>query len=347
MKFSLLSHRPVVRRRLAPLTTACVVVMLWCVVAMLTACTSTTPQPTPAQSPTVYSDPFAYCAAVGTVDVPNEQYGGPAMPEIIVQGMIQQGIVSADAPLEFQQNAVWRCMDGQVWVCHFGANLPCLERADTSREPTPAMESFCQADPVAESIPAAVTGRATVYEWRCNAGRPEVSRQVLRADAQGYLADFWYALTLPKAAPADEASYRPPAPADCQAIQDVAARAIALPFALESGTPFSDPLSGESGQGCTLTASGTGADLAAPYQVVADLMNAFSGWSEQPTYRASGPTGEMAAIRRDRNLMLILVEWTPAPGVECPTDQPISACDLRPEQRLYTVQIQVAQEPER
>jgi len=202
MKFSLLIHRPVVRQCLAPLTTACAV-------AMLTACTSTTPQPTPAQSPTVYSDPFAYCAAVGTVDAPNEQYSGPAMPEIIVQGMIQQGIVSADAPLEFQQNAVWRCMDGQVWVCHFGANLPCLERADTSREPTPAMESFCQADPAAESIPAAVTGRATVYEWRCNAGRPQVSRQVLRVDAQGYLADFWYALTPPQAAPPATATTAP------------------------------------------------------------------------------------------------------------------------------------------
>jgi len=156
--------------------------------------------------------------------------------------MIQQGIVSADAPLEFQQNAVWRCMDGQVWVCHFGANLPCL--ADTSREPTPAMESFCQANPAAESIPAAVTGRTTVYEWRCNAGRPQVSRQVLRVDAQGYLADFWYALTPP---PADDAGYRPPAPADCQAIRDVAAQTVALPFALESSAPFSDPLSGESG----------------------------------------------------------------------------------------------------
>jgi hypothetical protein len=56
--------------------------------------------------------------------------------------MVEQGIVSADAPPEFQQNAVWRCANSSVWVCHFGANLPCLEKADVSKAPTPAMEDF-------------------------------------------------------------------------------------------------------------------------------------------------------------------------------------------------------------
>jgi hypothetical protein len=108
--------------------------------------------------------------------------------------MVRQGIVTADAPPDFQDNAVWRCMDGQVWVCHFGANLPCQEKADTSREPTPAMQEFCQANPTAEIIPAVVTGRATVYEWNCSEGQPEAGRQILQSDPQGYLADFWVEL---------------------------------------------------------------------------------------------------------------------------------------------------------
>jgi hypothetical protein len=41
-------------------------------------------------------------------------------------------------------------------------------------------------------------------------------------------------------------------------------------------------------------------------------------------------------------LMLITVGWEPSPEVQCPEDQPISACDLKPEQQLYTVQIQTA-----
>jgi hypothetical protein len=143
---------------------------------------------------TEYSDPFAYCAAVGTVDAPDARYSGDPMPESIIQGMIQQGIVSGDAPLDFVKNAVWRCMDGNVWVCHFGANLPCTEKADTSQVPTSAMEDFCKANSTADSIPAAVTGRATVYEWACNDGKPEVVKQVFHSDAQGFLAEFWYEL---------------------------------------------------------------------------------------------------------------------------------------------------------
>jgi putative hemolysin len=141
-----------------------------------------------------YDDPFAYCATVGTIDTPDGRYSGAKMPDSVIQGMIQQGIVSADAPLEFQQNAVWRCMNNSVWVCHFGANLPCLEKADTTQTPTSEMADYCQANPTADFIPAAVTGRATVYEWGCKDGKPEVVKQLFESDPQGYLADFWYEL---------------------------------------------------------------------------------------------------------------------------------------------------------
>lgn len=165
-------------------------VLAFHIAAVLAGCVSPTmPQPTST------SDPFAYCAAVGTIDTPDARYTGPKIPDSIVQGMIKQGVVSADAPLEFQQNAVWRCMNNSVWVCHFGANLPCSEKADTSQAPAPAMEDFCKTNPTAESIPAAVTGRATVYEWLCKNGKPEVGRQLFTVDPQGYLADFWYDLT--------------------------------------------------------------------------------------------------------------------------------------------------------
>ena len=141
-----------------------------------------------------YDDPFAYCAAVGTIDAPDARYTGAEMPDAIVQGLINLEVVTADAPEEFQKSATWRCIDGKVWVCHFGANLPCQEKADMSKEPTAEMEDFCEANPTADVIPAATTGRATVYDWKCVGGKPEAGEQIFRADAQGYLADFWYEL---------------------------------------------------------------------------------------------------------------------------------------------------------
>jgi putative hemolysin len=141
-----------------------------------------------------YSDPFLYCAAVGTIDTPDERYTGEKMPEPIIRAMVEQQIIAADAPQEIQQNAVWRCMNNSVLVCHYGANIPCLEKADSSQTPTPAMGDYCKANPTAETIPADVTGRTTVYEWKCTDSKPTVLRQVLTSDDQGFISEFWYLL---------------------------------------------------------------------------------------------------------------------------------------------------------
>lgn len=141
-----------------------------------------------------YSDPFAYCEAVGSVDAPDASYTGEAMPDVIVQAMIQKGIVTADAPKEIQQNAVWRCMDNKVLACHFGANIPCAEKADASQAPTAAMDEYCKANPTAEIIPADIAGRTTVFEWACKDSKPEIARQVFTVDSQGFIAEYWYEL---------------------------------------------------------------------------------------------------------------------------------------------------------
>jgi hypothetical protein len=83
-------------------------------------------------------------------------------------------------------------MDGEVYACTFGANLPCAAKADTRTEPSAAVSEFCRQNPGAEVIPMAVTGRATVFEWRCADGRPTIVRQFAQPDAAGYLADIWY-----------------------------------------------------------------------------------------------------------------------------------------------------------
>jgi hypothetical protein len=145
--------------------------------------------------PAVFSDPFAYCAAVGTIDAPDLRYTGPKVPEAVARGLKQALGAPANAPLEpFLHNTFWRCMDGTVYACTVGANLPCQERADTSRTPTQGMTDFCKNNPNADVIPAVVTGRATVYEWKCTNAVPEVVRQFAQPDARGFLANIWYAI---------------------------------------------------------------------------------------------------------------------------------------------------------
>ncbi|MCB9419918.1 MAG: hypothetical protein H6667_08945 [Ardenticatenaceae bacterium] len=171
-----------------------------CTVAPTATATSTAPAAL--QSTNNYTDPFAYCAAVGTIDTPGSDYTGPQTPMSIIDGLKQAANLSADMPNTIiESGTFWRCMNGRVWACFVGANLPCSEKADTSQTPTQPMTDFCQANTAADAIPAAVTGRATVYEWRCTDGSPTVVKQLFQPDSQGFISDFWYEINTNANAP--------------------------------------------------------------------------------------------------------------------------------------------------
>jgi hypothetical protein len=44
-------------------------------------------------------------------------------------------------------------------------------------------------------ITRVVIGRATVYEWKCTNGVPEIMRQFDQPDARGFLSHIWYAIS--------------------------------------------------------------------------------------------------------------------------------------------------------
>lgn len=160
---------------------------------LLVASASCSPSATP--TPTTYTDPYAYCAAVVNMDQPDARYAGETLPEAIVKAIKVASGAAEDAPLDwFTRGSFWRCMDGKVYGCFVGANIPCESKANTDRTPSEGAKQFCTEQPNAEFIPAAATGHETVYEWRCNNGTPEIVRQVLDVDARGYVVNFWYEL---------------------------------------------------------------------------------------------------------------------------------------------------------
>ncbi|MCB0171627.1 MAG: hypothetical protein KDJ97_13830 [Anaerolineae bacterium] len=141
------------------------------------------------------ADPFAYCANAGTINTPKGNFGtsNPGVPQAVATGLKEAVGASADAPLAmFEENSYWRCMNGQVYACFVGANLPCESQADTSTTPTDAMTEYCAANEDADAIPAVVTGRDTVYAWSCVKGEATAGKEVTDVDAQGYQANIWY-----------------------------------------------------------------------------------------------------------------------------------------------------------
>lgn len=143
-----------------------------------------------------FDDPFAYCAAVGTVDAPDARYRGPSLPEAIIRGLQHASGAPAGTRVPFEHSS-WRCMDGKVYACTVGANLPCAAKADASRTPGPELATFCKEQPEADVIPAYVTGRETIYAWRCRSGAPAIDQQVAHADARGFITEIWYQIPAP------------------------------------------------------------------------------------------------------------------------------------------------------
>jgi len=150
----------------------------------------------PAGAQATYTDPFAYCSAVGTIDAPDSRYTGDSIPLTIIQGYLKAaGLENNGEPIQIlQKSTIWRCMNKAVYVCNFGANLPCDSKAETNKNPTQPMQDFCKANPTADFIPMSVTGHATIYSWGCVNNTPKVLEQLDQPDAAGYLSRIWYRL---------------------------------------------------------------------------------------------------------------------------------------------------------
>src|SRR5699024_4330026 len=121
------------------------------------------------------------------------RYTGPRPPPTVVQGLAKAlGATSAAADSAvFRAATSWRCMNGAVYACNVGANLPCQAKANTERTPTTAEHRYCQEHPDQDFIPMAVTGHDTVYAWHCKGATPVAGEPVSAVDARGYLANIW------------------------------------------------------------------------------------------------------------------------------------------------------------
>ncbi len=127
--------------------------------------------------------PAAFCQRAGTDD------SARPIPEALVPAVNTAFGTNMPAPIAMD-TTVYRCAAGRLLVCTVGANLPC-GTANTSRAPAEGEVRWCRANPDAASIPAAVTGHDTLYQWSCHAGAPSVVHQAFHADPRGFVAEFW------------------------------------------------------------------------------------------------------------------------------------------------------------
>lgn len=140
---------------------------------------------------------------------------------------------------------------------------------------------------------------------------------------------------------ADRVVYNPPAAEQCAAWLAALQPAIPVPLALET-VDFTD-FEMNRGTACQLRAAGNGlnfTNFADTAQAIDAILTPI-GWVA--VNWADGPTGTGREYTLGNMVAVAFVQWEPAADANCPQDQPIGACNLTPEQMLYSVTITFGQ----
>jgi hypothetical protein len=114
----------------------------------------------------VVSDPFAYCERAGTDDRLSGAASAPSdrAAKILEPYSRTAFGLPAGAPIP-AGSLFWRCMQGKVYVCVVGANLPCGAKADRAKRNSGA-EAYCRENPGADrgTRPAWLSPRPLAYD---------------------------------------------------------------------------------------------------------------------------------------------------------------------------------------
>lgn len=127
-----------------------------------------------------WDDPFAYCAAVGTVDAPDGRYAGPPVPTSISAGVRAPATATAD-------RVKWRCFEGRVLGCKAYA-WPVCDRVPSTAE----LAAYCTQNPDAPRL------LAPAGTWSCVGGQPRLPAGISWSrDARGFETAGWSAIPKP------------------------------------------------------------------------------------------------------------------------------------------------------
>jgi hypothetical protein len=133
-------------------------------------------------------DPFAYCSMIGNIDRPA---GGSSPVPVALEPFLSNAL-GLPSGLEFRpESYYWRCMNGMVFVCAIGANIPCGAKANLAKRNLGA-DNYCRDNPEATFVPAYATGHETLYAWSCSHGKAAPGKRTVKLDPRGYRMDIWH-----------------------------------------------------------------------------------------------------------------------------------------------------------
>jgi hypothetical protein len=287
-------------------------------------------------------------AAPATVEQPNAAPQAPAeQPTTAPQASAQPAMTGANR-IDFQQNT-------NTWYTNGDLEAGASQQFALAGQAGQQVTIWLSTTPVSDSANLYAALNITGADGQAFSFSPEQYWSIVLPTSQDYLVEVrslsqqasTYQIVIEKSPttidPALGAMYDIFPDSVCEELRVVASQALGVEFMAQTRAPFFDALGGEAGQGCHLGVGGNGTQFNSPQDVLAILAGSVgASWNPLPSYQADGPTGSSTGLARDMALMLISANWQPEMGVQCPADQPITDCSLTPEQKIYTIDIDIA-----
>jgi len=136
------------------------------------------------------------------------------------------------------------------------------------------------------------------------------------------------------------ATLQPIPPADCRKFAAQAQAAVG--FAMTAGEDdFTDLTDGSDGRSCHISGSAANQNYGAPAELAARVGQAFGDWKEDPARAADASSGLEKGLVSGNRIATIQVSWEPGPGAICSDKEPLSACRITPQQKLWNVVIDI------
>ncbi|HWD59027.1 MAG TPA: hypothetical protein VG308_12145 [Stellaceae bacterium] len=144
----------------------------------------------------------------------------------------------------------------------------------------------------------------------------------------------------PPPARAQDAGLKPIPGGECQKFADLTKDAAG--FAMTAGEDdFTDLADGSDGRSCHISGSAADQTYADPAALMAKIEKVFADWKNDPARAAGGPDGAEAGLTSGDRLATIQVSWEPGPGISCSDKEPLSACHMLPQQKLWNVVVDI------
>jgi len=143
---------------------------------------------------------------------------------------------------------------------------------------------------------------------------------------------------------AQDATLQPIPAAECQQFATRTQGALGFPMKAEEDD-FTDLTDGSDGRSCHISGNAADQTYAGPAELIAKIATVFGDWRADPARDAAGADGAEKGLVNGNRIATIQVSWEPGPGVTCSDKQPLSACNVLPQQKLWSAIIDIVVKP--